>query len=230
MVTSRYNSLTGQLARLGFTNIERAEKLLSGSAYDGLRESPEILDAFSQSADPDQGLLSFERVLASAADAGIRDELVADLLEDDDFRLQLALVLGASEALAEHLVRHPDHYRTLVDHDLMDRPPSAEELKDEFIASVNCSAIDGAPWLDGATALRVAYRRRLLALAARDLSGHSSFSEVTHELAHLADAVLAACLELRDVNCRKVPLPVGSRSSRWASVVGKNSTTSPMSM
>ena len=100
MVTSRYNSLPGQLARLGFTNIERAEKLLSGPAYDGLRDSPEILDVFSQAADPDQGLLSFERVLASAAEVGIRGELVQALLDDGDFRLQLALVLGASEAPA----------------------------------------------------------------------------------------------------------------------------------
>lgn len=209
MVTSRYNSLPGQLARLGFTNIERAEKLLSGPAYDGLRDSPEILDVFSQAADPDQGLLSFERVLASAAEVGIRGELVQALLDDGDFRLQLALVLGASEALAEHLVRHPDHFRTLVDHDLMDRPPSAEELKDEFVAAVSCTATDGAAWIDGATALRVAYRRRLLALAARDLSGHSSFSEVTHELAHLADAVLAACLELA-----RCELPEGSAPCR----------------
>ena len=196
MVSNRQASLSGQLARLGFTNSERAESLLAGPAFDGLRDNPTILEAFSQSADPDQALLSLERVLIAADDQGVRGQLVAALEADGDFQTQLALVLGASEALAEFLARHPEQFLILVDHDLMDTPPTAELLRDEFIAAVTCSSRNQAPWIEGATALRIAYRRRLLALAARDLSGHSSFSEVTHELAHLADAVLAACLEL----------------------------------
>lgn len=210
-MSSRRTSLSGQLARLGFTDIERAEKVLSSPEYDGLRDSPAILEAFGQVADPDQGLVSFERVLAAASASGIRDELVAALLADDDFRIQLSLVLGASEALAEFLVRHPEKFRVLVDHDLMDTPPTSVELRDEFIDAVSCSSRNSAPWIDGASALRVAYRRRLLALTARDLSGHSNFSEVTHELAHLADAVLAASLEL--AHCE---LPEDSAPCRMA--------------
>lgn len=192
----RQTSLSGQLARLGFVDSARAITLLESPSFAGLIGDRELLEVFSQCADPDQGLLSFERILAASYDHGLHDELVANLLSNADFRLQFALVLGASEALAEFLVRHPEQYRVLVDHELMEHPPSPEVLRDELVDSVRCSAHEQAPWLEGATALRIAYRRRLLALAARDLSGHSSFSEVTHELAHLADAVLAACLEL----------------------------------
>lgn len=193
---TRQISLSGRLARIGFSDIRRATAFINSSAYDGLRDIPDGLEVFSQAADPDQGLLSFERFLAAALEQGIGDELVASIVTDEDFRLQLALVLGASEALAEFLVRHPEQYRILVDQYLMDNPPTAETLRDELTDAVGCSSRGDAPWIEGATSLRIAYRRRLLALAARDLSGHSSFVEVTRELAHLADAVLAACLEL----------------------------------
>ncbi len=212
-MSSRQTSLSGQLARLGFTDIGRVEAVLNSAEYDGLRERPEVLEAFGQVADPDQGLLSFERLLTAAANRGIRDELVVAFLADDDFRTQLSLVLGASEALAEFLVRHPEHFRILVDHDLMDTPPTPAALKREFVDAVSCSTHGDAPWIDGATALRIAYRRRLVALTARDLSGHSMFSEVTHELAHLADAVLEASLELA-----RCELPADSAPCRIAIV------------
>ncbi len=210
-MTNRQTSLSARLARIGFTDIDRASAFLMSPTYDALRDVPDGLEAFSQAADPDQGLLSFERLLAAAAEQGTLDELVAAVIANSDFRLQLALVLGASEALGEFLVRHPEQYRVLVDHDLMEHPPTPDVLREELTNAVSCSTRNGASWMDGATALRVAYRRRLLALAARDLSGHSSFSEVTHELAHLADAVLAACLEL--AHCE---LPPGAAPCRIA--------------
>lgn len=200
-VLGRKESITGQLARLGFVDLTRAKTVLSSPAYARIdaatgSQASVLLEAFGQSADPDQALLSFERILESAEERGLTAELAHALVTDEDFRLQLALILGASEALAEFLVRHPEQFRILVDHALVDTPPTPTQLRDEFVAAVaRASDCDGC-WMDGAVALRVAYRRRLLALTARDLSGNSSFSQVTGELADLADAVLAACLEL----------------------------------
>ena len=60
-------------------------------------------------------------------------------------------------------------------------------------------------------ALRVAYRRRLLALAARDLTGEASFDQVAAELADLAAAALEAALAIARAN-----LPPGSAPCRLA--------------
>ena len=60
-------------------------------------------------------------------------------------------------------------------------------------------------------ALRVAYRRRLLPLAARDLTGEASFDQVAAELADLAAAALEAALAIARAN-----LPPGSAPCRLA--------------
>ena len=49
-------------------------------------------------------------------------------------------------------------------------------------------------------ALRVAYRRRLLPLAARDLTGEASLDQVAAELADLAAAALEAALAIARAN------------------------------
>ena len=46
------------------------------------------------------------------------------------------------------------------------------------------------------TALRVAYRRRLLHLAARDLTGAATLGQIAAELADLAAAALEAALTI----------------------------------
>ena len=60
-------------------------------------------------------------------------------------------------------------------------------------------------------ALRVAYRRWLLPLAARDLTGEASFDQVAAELADLAAAALEAALAIARAN-----LPPGSAPCRLA--------------
>ena len=55
---------------------------------------------------------------------------------------------------------------------------------------------DGAQAGDPVTELRLAYRRRLMHLAARDLTGVSAFEDVTAELADLAAAALEGALAI----------------------------------
>jgi glutamate-ammonia-ligase adenylyltransferase len=69
--------------------------------------------------------------------------------------------------------------------------------------------------MDAAVALRVAYRRRLLQLAALDLTGRSGYEATSGALSRLADAVLESCLaiaragEARHELCRLAVVAMG---------------------
>lgn len=180
---------TADLARLGFLETERADAVLSGKWCGFLRADSDARDDFGLAADPDLALLSLERILA-AAEGGARD-LQRAFERDAAFRRRLVLVLGASAALGEHLVRHPDHWVALTDAGGAAQPPD----RDQVVADLR-GAVAGRDENSAALALRVAYRRHLLGLAARDLEGSAAFAETTGELADLADGVLAACLDL----------------------------------
>src|SRR5690606_4092900 len=86
-------------------------------------------------------------------------------------RDRLVAVLGASSALGDHLVRHPDDLAALAE-----PSPSAADagmVRAERLAAVGAEA-DGTPVATvtggaGVDAMRRAYRRRLLMIAAADL-------------------------------------------------------------
>ena len=195
---ARPQSIAGQLVRLGFHDVDRSERIAVSPGLAGLADDADVLASLSESADPDLALLNLERVVIAAGQHDIAQPLRAAILDDPEFRSDFTKVLGASEALAEHLVRHPDHYTVLLDDEVRTQL-SARELADEMRAAVREAYSEGT-WHDGALALRVVYRRRLLALAARDLNGKAHFASVTSELAELADGVLAAALELAQLD------------------------------
>ena len=192
-------SLSGWLARMGFADVPRAEREL-GSLGIGADDHP-LLAALAQAADPDLALIG----LAQVAE---RDKtLMSGLVDDAEFRARLIAVLGVSKALADHLGRHPADSAVLRGRDA-DRRPEPGKIRDELLLSVGADSRDREPVArarqgakagqdaktDPAALLAAAYRRRLLHLAARDLTGAAAFDEVAAELADLADAVLDAAL------------------------------------
>lgn len=201
----------GQLARTGFTDASRASELLSDEQFADLQTDPNFIEEFSIAANPDLALLQLSRILDLEAEgvggAGDENSEVSGnqlevrkirqwLAQDNEFRTRLFHVLGASEALGNYLIRHPEAASVLAkngeDRDRMSR----DELEQLFVKAVESCTCEDESWEHEASYLRIAYRRRLLALAARDLSGEVAFEDVTAELADLADAVLAACLHL----------------------------------
>src|SRR3954452_416511 len=63
-------------------------------------------------ADPDLALRSLIRLADVAPD---RTALLTALAHDEGTAMRLLQVLGASSALGEHLVRHPEHWAELTD-------------------------------------------------------------------------------------------------------------------
>src|SRR3954468_11289567 len=105
----RRSSTFGRLLRHGFTDAAAAELLLESDVLSGVRADPVLLDALAATADPDQARRGLVR-LAEALGPGEQRALLDTLVTGKPLRDRLLGVLGASEALGDHLARHPDHW------------------------------------------------------------------------------------------------------------------------
>jgi glutamate-ammonia-ligase adenylyltransferase len=224
-------STGGQLARLGFADPGRAERLLQDPVLTGFADPLDdvfhdgLPDALSAAADPDQALLGLVRVLDSLRDRGVRararvvpengrpvpdrDEwsqsgsapaeaekegaaLLVALRRPGPARDRLVAVLGGSIALVDHLVGHPEHWRCVAEATV----PTAKGLRASLVAAVGPDQRGDHSAYD---ALRIAYRRELLAVAALDLTANDPVGympSAAEQLAWLAEAALEAGLAI----------------------------------
>jgi len=219
----RRTTAAAQLARMGFANPARAERLAADLGLQPGGDGEDVLAAVAAAADPDQALAALDRLPRAG-------ELAAALQADPVLCRRLTLVLGSSAALGDHLARHPDGWRLLAGAEPL-VPPTAAESRAALLTAVGADpgaaepvagkpgpARPGRPGngqagnaRDPVIALRVAYRQRLLQLAARDLTGQSTLDEVAAELADLAAAGLEAALAIA-----RSQLPPGAPAGRLA--------------
>ncbi|MGK5501258.1 bifunctional [glutamine synthetase] adenylyltransferase/[glutamine synthetase]-adenylyl-L-tyrosine phosphorylase [Streptomyces sp. URMC 125] len=180
----RRDSRFGRFARRGFTDPGAAGRLLDSPAVDRVRDDPALLDALGATADPDLALRSFVRLAEAQPGEEERRLLLDTVRAAKPLRDRLLGVLGSSEALGDHLARHPGDWRALRAYETADLHPGVGEFE-AALASVKDP--------DG---LRVAYRRALLAVAARDVCGTADVAQTAAELADLATATLRAALAI----------------------------------
>lgn len=203
----RTATATGRLARLGFADPARAEQLVTTDLrLDTGGADSELLEALAAAADPDLALAALARMPRD-------DGLMAALRDDPGLRDRLTAVLGASAALGDHLTRHPGHWQVLTGPAALDPAPAAE-VRAGLLRAVGADPGAREPAAGGpdpASALRVEYRRRLLALAGRDLTGAATLDEVASELADLAAGALEAALAIA-----RSRLPAGAAPARLA--------------
>lgn len=185
----RRSSSFTRLLRYGFTDPVAGERLLDAPELEPVRGESALLIALGATADPDQALHALVRLVA-ALDPAERRTLLDTLTSAELPRDRLLGVLGASAALADHLARHPRDWHALVTYESAELDPGTEEFERELRAA-------GDP-----DALRVAYRRCLLGIAARDVCGTSDLARTAAELADLATATLRAALALA---CAEAP-------------------------
>ncbi|MFJ9340833.1 bifunctional [glutamine synthetase] adenylyltransferase/[glutamine synthetase]-adenylyl-L-tyrosine phosphorylase [Streptomyces sp. NPDC101733] len=182
-VPGRRSSTFIRLLRSGFTDPSTASRLLEADALAAVRTDPVLLDALGATADPDLALLGLVR-LAEAQTEGDRPLLLDTLVSAKPLRDRLLGVLGASEALADHLARHPRDWQALVTYEAADLHPGLAEFE------------QGLADAHEPVALRVSYRRCLLSIAARDVCGTTDVAQTAAELADLATATLRAALRI----------------------------------
>ena len=220
MSSGRPTSQSATLARRGFADPGRAAQLLSDRALAGLVDpfddvfSDGLPDALAAVADPDLALLSLVRLMDALrrsepsrrdAESGPGREvsgLIAALRHPGPARDRLLAVLGASSALGDHLVTHPEHWRSVADA----APMLPEQRVHDLVEAVTapCQAVRDlgeaarAPGEHaGYDALRIGYRRQLLGISALDLTApdpREALPAAARGLADLAEAALEAAL------------------------------------
>ncbi|MFF0788322.1 bifunctional [glutamine synthetase] adenylyltransferase/[glutamine synthetase]-adenylyl-L-tyrosine phosphorylase [Streptomyces spiralis] len=180
----RRSSTFTRLLRHGFTEASAAERLLEGPELAPIRNDPVLLEALGATADPDLALRGLVRLLEAQPSPTARRELLDTLIAAKPLRDRLLGVLGASAALGDHLARHSGDWHVLVTYEPQDLHPGLEEFE------------RGLAEAEDPVSLRVAYRRCLLSIAARDVCGTTGVAETAAELADLATATLRAALRI----------------------------------
>jgi [glutamine synthetase] adenylyltransferase / [glutamine synthetase]-adenylyl-L-tyrosine phosphorylase len=213
----RPTSRLARFARLGFTNAARADAI---AARAGIGFG--LLTEIAGSADPDLALESLVHLVEATANSSALDDrhnapaLDLALRADVDFRRRLFAVLGSSAALGDHLATHPADWIDLADPGFDDSRPTWLGLRTTLTA-----AVAGKTGAAAEYALRSTYRRLLMRLAARDLTGHATVDDVAAELADLASATLDAALVVATaelgadaVGCRLAVIGMGKCGGR----------------
>ncbi len=236
-MAERARGIVAALARLGFADADRALRLLADPVLTGLTgvigsdrtddAAGGLLAAIGATADAEQCLLGLIRVLEAADSVPGADPrgLRRMVSTPSTARDRLLAVLGCSTALANHLVHHPEHWQVFA----APSPRLPEDLRADLLAAVGADSSAAVP-VAGCTGpeardrLRVAYRRRLLALAGRDLAHPTPVSVVdlvSVELADLAAAALEAALAIaraeapeQAVACRLAVIGMGKCGGR----------------
>jgi glutamate-ammonia-ligase adenylyltransferase len=206
-VSERGGTEVGRLVRLGFaeprtavTELTKAGLWVDGEPADA--ESAVVVMALGETPDPDLAAHALSRLLQVVRHP---EELREGLQEREGLRRRLLGVLGSSVALGDHLVAFPEDWSVLADDEVTSVRPSLLGLQSQLLAAVGAPPNIPLPWGSGGArargagpdviaSLRHAYRRALLALAARDLSGVMAVEDVAAELADLASATLSASL------------------------------------
>ncbi|MFF3374564.1 bifunctional [glutamine synthetase] adenylyltransferase/[glutamine synthetase]-adenylyl-L-tyrosine phosphorylase [Streptomyces sp. NPDC002680] len=184
MAPGRRSSTFTRLLRHGFTDPSGAERLLESAGLASLRDDPVLLDALGATADPDLALLGLVRLVEAQDGRTAQHELLDTVIAAKPLRDRLLGVLGASAALGDHLIRHPRDWHALVMYEPRDLHPGVEEFERGLAEATD------------PVSLRVAYRRCLLSIAARDVCGTTDIAQTAAELADLATATLRAALAI----------------------------------
>src|SRR6201996_296496 len=176
-----------------------------------------VLAALAAAADPDLALVGLARLFGAEPGEDLAD-LRATLRSEPGFRQRLIAVLGSSAALADHLVRHPVDALLLRGADGV-RRPTPDELRASLVYAVGGNPLDEYPisdlsalnGTDPSAVLTAAYKRHILHLTARDLTGVVTVDDVACELADIASAALCAALSVA-----RAQLPANSPPARLA--------------
>ncbi|UKA77005.1 bifunctional [glutamine synthetase] adenylyltransferase/[glutamine synthetase]-adenylyl-L-tyrosine phosphorylase [Arthrobacter sp. FW306-07-I] len=189
-------SLARRLIAAGFSDLEKGERFLAARELEGL-DQDRLFAGLQLAASPDTALQSLVRLIEKHPQ--LRDLAAAEPEASEP----MYRVLGASEALGEFLIRHPEHleaFRVRASPEPL--PADPDRLRATLLQSVGADPRAGRPvaattGVEAYAALRTAYRRGLVDLAVKDLCAADPLDflpSVGGELADLAAAAIEAAL------------------------------------
>ncbi len=164
------------------------ERLQADARTAGLlaRHSGDLAYALSHSASPDRAILALERLLTGADGA---QAIIETLTRGAQTLRSLLAIMGASQLLAELLIRDPALTLRLDDLAALSRPKEAEEL-----AAALQALLDETPPDQQLDVLRDWQQHELFRIGSCDLLGLLDQATVTAQLSRLADVLIAAAL------------------------------------
>jgi glutamate-ammonia-ligase adenylyltransferase len=212
------------LSAFGLHDVDQADRNLEAMAGDPHQRRqlaeilPILLETISRTADPDQALNHWERLLGSVA----RTSFLEYLRTSPRMQELLSAIFGNSDALAFTLIRDPTLVYWLAEENVLSKPSTRKGIEDALRKKIGHLTTKELK-LD---ALRRLRRREMLRIGVRDLLRLAAVPETTAALSDLASLLIHAAYEIVDADLRRqygVPMHK-NRQGRWVetgfSVIG----------
>jgi len=187
-----------------------------GSGYEAFcKILPHALRRLSEVADPDSALNDWERLVAALRD---RRSHFEKLLKSPETLDVLLNITGASQYLAEILIRRPQLFHETIENDKWRAPLDDEALRSDLAAQL----AEGSDYDAKLAILRDFKQRHMLGVGARDICGSADLEQTLKEMTSLADACVQAALEIAETEVQKrygAPTAAGDTATRASIVV-----------
>lgn len=203
------------LSAYGLTDIEQADRNLQAMAGDPLERHqladilPILLDSIARTADPDQALNHWERMLSNVTRSSFLDYLRSSprMLE------LLCTIFGNSDSLAFTIIRDPMLVYWLSDQEVLSKPPTSAGIEHALYKQLSRLTVKELKL----EVLRRFRRREMLRIGVRDLLRLADVPETTASLSDLASHLIHAAYEIVDADLRRqygVPMH-RNRQGKW---------------
>ncbi len=158
---------------------------------------PNLLAEIARTADPDQALNNWERLLGGSVN---RSSLLQYLQASPKMLGLLCTIFGNSDSLAFALIRDPMLVYWLAEEDVLSSAPTREGMVAALRQSLGVLTVTELK-LD---VLRRVRRREMLRIGVRDLLHLASVEETTRSLSDLASVLIHAAYEIVDQDLKAV--------------------------
>ena len=203
------------LSAYGLRNPDQADRNLDAMAGDPIQRErlaellPRLLESIARTADPDQALNHWERLLGTVGRTAF-----LDFLRSRPHMLDLVCaIFGNSDALAFTLIRDPMLVYWLSEEEVLSKAPTRKGMEAALRKSLGSLTSKESKL----AALRRFRRREMLRIGVRDLVRLATVPETTSSLSDLACLLIDAVYEVVDADLRQqygVPMH-RNRLKRW---------------
>lgn len=209
------DEVRGILSAYGLTDIEQADRNLQSMAGEPHERRqladvlPILLDAIARTADPDQALNHWERLLSSVT----RSSFLEYLRSSPRMLDLLCTIFGNSDSLAFTIIRDPMLVYWLAEQEVLAKPPTRVGIELALYKQLARLTVKELKL----EVLRRFRRREMLRIGVRDLLRLGDVPETTACLSDLASLLIHAAYQIVDEDLRRqygVPMHK-NRQGKW---------------
>lgn len=189
------------LSAYGLTDIDQADRNLQAMAGDPHTRRqlaailPILLESISHTANPDQALNHWERLLYGVT----RSNFLEYLRSSPRMLDLLCTIFGNSDSLAFTIIRDPMLVFWLAEEDALSKPPKRARIEQSLQEQVGHLTVKELKL----EVLRRFRRREMLRIGVRDLLRLADVPETTASLSDLASILIQAAYEIVDADLRR---------------------------